>query len=115
MPVFNNITDVLRHTGGDSRFLPVALPYGFNHWSEGRRQLLEDNPTFFAKHELGATQDIGVLATEDGSARGWMAIFPGSRYVCTNWAKRLTTPTVIPKPYLLGAQVRKAIAEGLKT
>lgn len=115
MPVFTNISDVLMHTGTDDvRFMPVSLPYGFNHWSAGKAQLIEDNAEFFRKNkiELACDERVGVLATEDGT-RGWMVILEGSRYVCTDWVKRLTTPQVIQRPDALGVQVRKAINEGL--
>lgn len=113
MPTFKNISEVLEFTGGDTRFMTVALPYGFNHWSEGARQLREDNPDFFEDHVLDSTQDIGVLAAQDGegrdTVRGWMAIFPGSRYVCTDWRKRLGTPTTTVQADILGIAVRKGL------
>lgn len=111
MPVFNNISDVLLHIGTDDvRFMPVSLPYGFNHWSAGKAQLIEDNAAFFLKKKivLDCDAQIGVLATEDGP-RGWMLMLPGSRYVCTDWIKRLGAPQHIPQPDLLGIRVRQAI------
>lgn len=115
MPVFTNISDVLLHVGtDDARFMPISLPYGFNHWSVGKAQLIEDNAEFFQKSqiELDCEAQVGVLATEDGS-RGWMIILEGSRYVCSDWRKRLTTPQIIPQPDALGVRIRKAIKEGM--
>lgn len=111
MPVFTNISDVLLHTGTDDvRFMPVSLPYGFNHWSAGKAQLIEDNAEFFLKNkiELDCDAQVGVLATEEGS-RGWMLLLPGSRYICTDWVKRLATPQHIQHPDLLGVHIRRAI------
>lgn len=116
MPVFKNVSDVILHIGSEEvRFMPVSLPYGFNHWSEGKAQLIEDNAEFFLKNniELDCDAQVGVLATEEGS-RGWMIILEGSRYVCTDWRKRLATPLRIQMPDALGVQVRKAIHEGLQ-
>jgi hypothetical protein len=125
MPVFKNVSDVLTHVGEqDIRFMPIALPYGFNHWSEAKRQLIEDNRDFFLEdsqfmsevrktfnEDPGAVQ-IGVLATEYGQ-RGFMVILEGSRYVCTDWVKRLSIPTRVVTADAVGASVRKAIKQGL--
>jgi hypothetical protein len=112
MPVFTNISDVLMHIGTDDvRFMPISLPYGFNHWSAGKAQLIEDNAEFFLKKKivLDCDAQVGVLTTEGGNARGWMVILEGSRYVCTDWVKRLATPQHIQHPDLLGVHVRRAM------
>lgn len=117
MPVFNNISEVLNFVGGDARFMEVSLPYGFNHWSEGARQLQEDNPQFFQDRPSiqAAEQSVGVLASvdEDGEhvVRGWMAIFPGSRYVCSDWKKRRGTKTSVAQVDLLGIAIRKGLLQ----
>jgi len=119
MPTFHNTTDVLAYQEGDVRFLPIALPYGFNHWSEAARQLREDNPDFFAEREICSKNDtIGVIACQDANGnevvRGFMAMCTGSRYVCTDWKQRQGTPTTVPQADILGIAVRKGLVTLLK-
>lgn len=114
MPVFKNISEVLKFVGGSARFMPVALPYGFNHWSEGARQIREDNPKFTQDNPLdGAKHEVGVLASHDDEGkeviRGFMVIYPGSRYVCSDWTKRVGLPVTVVQAGLLGIAVRKGL------
>jgi hypothetical protein len=115
MPVFKNVSEVLAYIGSDdAEFQTLIRPQGFNHWSDAKKQLEEDNPSFFAERgEIPVDCDIGILMSRQHH-RGFMVILPGSRYVVTNWVKNLTHPRPpVALPGVLGASIRIAHKDGL--
>lgn len=116
MPVFNNVSAVLKYVGDDEvRMLPIAYPHGFNHFDIACQHLVEDNPEIFAgRPALTPEDNVSVLATFRHGSRGFMAILPGSRYVCSDWVKRLHQPIRPLNPGLLRNSIRKANVENAR-
>lgn len=110
MPVFKNVSEVLAYIGDDEvRMLPIAFPRGFNHFAIAVQHIVEDNPEFFeGRPPLAPEDQVSVLATQRHGSRGFMVMLPGSRFVCSDWVKRLHQPIRPITPGLLRLSIHKA-------